>query len=150
VLSKALIVLLVLSSRAYGEITDSTRLTTGEIRQVFSDVRDDARVQDAANTSAVNFWCSSGAFTSAWSNGEHSGKVAGRWRAVNDQRCVVIESGLEEVGDTERCGPILRHGPHYLSVNPDRSIHGVHALSTMTAEERRLNCPASRERSGTP
>ncbi len=139
-LSTAISGLLVAGALADTTPPDSTRLTTGEIAQVFSGVRDDATVQDAAGTSAVNFWCADGTFTNAWSNGTRSGKVVGRWRAFNDERCVVITSGHPEFEDVERCSPILRTGERYLSVNPDGSIHGVHTLSTITATEARTHC----------
>jgi hypothetical protein len=142
-LSKTVIAVLVLATPAYAESPGSTQLTTEEIRQAFSGVRDDARVQDEANTRAVNFWCANGVFTTEWSNGERSGKVVGRWRAIDNQRCVTILSGLGEPGDKERCGPILRRGEHYLSVNPDGSIHGVHSLSAITAADIRAKCLAA-------
>jgi hypothetical protein len=135
--------LIVIGSIACAEPQSSVRLTTEEIRQIFSGVRDDAMVQDAAGTSAVNYWCADGTFTNEWSNETGSGQVVGRWRAINDQRCVVIFSGLPDDSDTERCSPILRDGGQYLSVNPDGSIHGVHTLSPITTEEIHANCQKS-------
>jgi hypothetical protein len=132
--------LVILGPKAYAELQDSTRLTTEEIVRVFSGARDDAMVQDAAGTSAVNYWCADGTFINTWSNEQDSGRVIGRWRAVNDERCVVIVSGLPEYGAAERCGPILRDGEQYLSVNPDGSIHGVHTLAPMTTLETRAHC----------
>lgn len=133
-------VLPVIGSMTYAATPAVDRLTTDEIRQLFAGVRDDARVQDAANTSAVNYWCVNGTFSSNWSNGTNSGKVIGRWRAIDDQRCIVADSGLGGDGGLERCGPILRDGDRYLSVNPDGSIHGIHTLAPLTAEESRAHC----------
>lgn len=104
-------------------------LTTAEIRTTFSDARDSATVMDAVGTTAVNHWYADGTFTSEWSNRESSGKVTGRWRAFDNQRCVIIESGLPDHTDRERCSPILRRGDNYVSINADGSIHGVHTVT---------------------
>ena len=135
--------LLVILSTGCTEPESSNRLTTEEIRQTFSSVRDDATVQDAKGTRAVNYWCADGTFTNEWSNGTRSGRVIGRWRAINDQRCIVIVSGLREYGNSERCGPIFRDAEQYLSVNPDGSVHGVHTLSPMTIAEKRAHCEST-------
>ena len=140
IFSAVFTVLPVVGSMAYAATPGGDRLTTEEIRQLFTGVRDDARVQDAEGTSAVNYWCADGTFSSNWSNGTISGKVIGRWRAINDQRCIVADSGLDGDGGLERCGPILRDEDRYLSVNPDSSIHGIHTLSPLTAEENRAQC----------
>ncbi len=142
-LSIVLISALMIGLQADAEVSPGNRLTTEEIQQVFSGARDEAIVRDAADTRAVNFWCDNGALTTLWSNGERSGRVAGRWRAVNGQRCVTIVSGLRASEGAERCSPIVRNGEAYLSFNPDGSIHGVHSLSAMTPLEARENCKAA-------
>ena len=112
------------------------RLSTEEIRQVFANVRDDARVQDAAGTTAVNFWYADGSFTNAWSNQHGSGTVQGRWRAQDGKRCIVITAGLPERIGKESCSRVLRRGQEYLSLNPDGSIHGIHTLTPMAGAQR--------------
>jgi hypothetical protein len=49
-------------------------LISEEIREVFADVRDDAKVQDKSGTEAVNYCYANGSFTSQWSNSSGSGK----------------------------------------------------------------------------
>ena len=131
---------LVLGAMACAELQTDTPLTTDEIRRVFSGVRDDALVQDAEGTRAVNYWCADGTFVSSWSNGSTSGRVAGRWRAIDNQRCVAILSGPEEYAGTERCGPIVRSGEQYLSFDPDGSIHGIHTLSPIPPGDSGPDC----------
>jgi hypothetical protein len=116
---------------------DADRLSTEEIRQVFANVRDDANVQDSAGTTAVNYWYADGAFTNEWSNQSRAGKVQGRWRAQDDQRCITITVGLPDRIGQEKCSPVFRRGQQYISVNSDGSIHGIHALSPIT--ERKLD-----------
>ena len=142
-LSMTLISALMIGLQADAENSRSNRLTTEEIQRVFSGARDGAIVRDAADTRAVNFWCNNGVLTTRWSNGDRSGGVVGRWRAVNGQRCVTIVSGLRASEGTERCSPIVRSGEAYLSFNPDGSIHGVHSLFAMTPAEARENCKAA-------
>jgi hypothetical protein len=105
------------------------RLSTIEIRETFSGVRDDAIVQDSAGTRAVNYWYADGRFTNQWSNRGGSGKVTGQWWADKDQRCILIQSGLPDRIGKQACAPVYRHGSEYLSLNPDGSIHGRHTLS---------------------
>ena len=104
-----------------------------EILQAFADVRDDAKVQDAAGTRAVNHWYTDGAFVSLWSNGVDSGEVTGTWRVENDMRCITISTGLPQRVGKESCGAVFRRGSEYLSFNPDGSIHGIHTLSPLKA-----------------
>lgn len=111
---------------------DTVRLSTEKIRTVFANVRDDARVQDAVGTIAVNFWYADGSFTNAWSNEHGSGTVQGHWRAQDDKRCIVITAGLADRIGKESCSPVLRRGKEYLSINPDGSIHGIHRLTPIT------------------
>ncbi len=134
---------LALGAITCAELQSGIPLSTDEIREAFSGVRDDAIVQDAEGTRAVNYWCADGTFVSEWSNGSVLGRVAGRWWALDDQRCVVIVSGPEELVDTERCGPVLRSGEQYLSVDPDGSIHGIHTLSPMPSGDSGSNCGSS-------
>ncbi|MFK8048380.1 MAG: hypothetical protein AB8B81_08105 [Halioglobus sp.] len=107
------------------------QLTDEEIIRAFSDVRDNAEVQDVAKTRAVNSWYADGRFISRWNNGVDSGEVTGTWRVENDLRCVTISSGLPQRHGQESCGPVYRRGSKYLSVNSDGSIHGIHTLSPL-------------------
>ena len=102
-----------------------------EIAKAFSDVRDDAQVQDAAGTRAVNHWYADGRFTSHWSNDLDSGEVTGTWRVEKNLRCIIIATGVPERVGTNRCGFLFRRGNEYLSLNPDGSIHGIHTLSPL-------------------
>ena len=106
-------------------------LSTAEIIEIFSDVRDDAQVQDSVGSSAVNYWYADGRFVSNWSNADRSGKVEGKWRAFDDERCVTIFKGLPDRIGKESCAPILRQGEKYLSTNPDGSVHGVHTVTPL-------------------
>ena len=108
------------------------KLNGGEILRTFADVRDDAKVQDAAGTRAVNHWYSDGNFISRWSNGLDSGEVTGTWRIEKNMRCITITAGLPQRVGKERCGPVFRRGSEYLSFNSDGSIHGIHTLSPLT------------------
>ena len=110
---------------------DGRRLSTEEIRRVFADVRDDAELQDAVGTRAVNYWYSNGTFTNEWSNARGSGKVTGRWRAHDNQRCIIITTGLPDRTGKESCGPLFRRGQKIISVSSDGGIHGIHTLSTI-------------------
>ncbi len=112
-------------------LAGAEQLSTEQIQQAFSDVRDDALVQDAAGTTAVNIWYADGSFVNNWSNAEASGRVTGRWRALHDQRCIVIESGLPEREGKEFCGAIYKQGEVYLSVNTDGSVHGRHRTTPL-------------------
>lgn len=107
------------------------QLSGEEILQAFNDVRDDAKVQDAAGTRAVNYWYADGRFVSRWNNAVDSGEVAGTWRVENDLRCITISSGLAQRIGQESCGPVFRRGNTYLSFNPDGSVHGIHTLSPL-------------------
>lgn len=102
-----------------------------EILQAFADVRDDAKVQDAAGSRAVNLWYTDGTFISRWSNGVDSGEVTGTWRVENDMRCITISTGLPQRVGKESCAAVFRRGSEYLSFNSDGSIHGIHTLSSL-------------------
>ena len=114
------------------DLRGAVPLTTEEIRSVFRNVRDDARVQDEAGTRAVNHWYADGRFTNSWSNDNASGSVQGRWRASDGKRCIVITVGLPDRIGRESCSTVLRRGDEYLSLNPDGSIHGIHRLSPIS------------------
>ncbi len=126
-----LVVGLLFSAAVCAQPTDAVRLSTSEINQAFADVCDYADVQDSAGTTAVNQWHSNGVLINVWSNGNRSGTVTGSWHADNDLRCVTIVSGIPELENTTRCGPVYRRGDDYFSINADGSVHGVHRLSSM-------------------
>lgn len=107
------------------------QLSGEEILQAFSDVRDDAEVQDAAGTRAVNHWHADGRFISRWSNGVDSGEVTGMWRVENDLRCITVSAGLPQRVGQEICGAVFRRGGKYVSFDSDGSIHGIHTLSPL-------------------
>ncbi len=107
------------------------RLSGEEILLAFNNVRDDAQVQDAAATIAVNHWHEKGTFVTLWTNQKQSGTVTGQWFVRNDTRCVIIESGLPSFDDEARCGPIYQRDDRYYTVNRDGTVHGIHALSKL-------------------
>ena len=112
-----------------GPPADAVALSTAEIQAAFADVRDEAEVQDAAGTRAVNYWYSDGTFTNRWRNATAAGEVTGRWWAENDKRCVEITGGLPEREGQVRCAPVYRLGDVYFSTEQDGSVHGAHRLS---------------------
>lgn len=124
------------ADKQFEETSSKQQLTGEEIKRAFSNVRDDAQVQDAAGTSAVNYWHADGRFINRWSNAAARGEVIGRWRVVGDKRCINIQSGLPEREGKEFCSPIYRAGTDYVTINADGSIHGVHTLSPMTEQEK--------------
>ena len=130
-LKLSLVAVIALSTLQTADLGDAVRLSTEEIKQAFANVRDEAQVQDSAGTTAVNYWYADGRFVNEWSSQNDSGRVTGRWRAENDQRCILISSGLPDRIGKETCGPVYRRGQIYLSLNPDGSIHGKHRLSPM-------------------
>jgi hypothetical protein len=112
-----------------------TPLTGEEISKTFSNVEDHAQVQDKAKTHATNLWLDDGKFTSTWRNDRSNGIVIGKWYVQEDQRCVIIETGLPDITGKPTCGPIYRQGDSYFSVNTDGSIHGIHQLSPLHETE---------------
>jgi hypothetical protein len=108
---------------------DAVILTTIEVREAFANVKDEAEVQDAAGTRAVNYWYSNGTFTNRWRNATASGEVTGRWWAEDNKRCVEITSGLPEREGKVRCAPVYRLGDVYYSIEQDGRVHGAHRLS---------------------
>ena len=105
------------------------RLLGDDILKAFSNVRDDAEVQNIARTRAINYWYADGRFVSRWWHARGSGEVVGVWRVRDDLRCVTIISGLPNAERDERCSAISRLGDKFQSLNPDGSIHGLHTLS---------------------
>ncbi len=106
-------------------------LSGEQILSAFSDVIDQADIQDEAGTTAVNQWHSDGRFVNRWKNAADSGEVIGTWRVVGDQRCVLISAGLEGAIGKEKCSPVFKSGERYMSVNADGSIHAFHTLRVM-------------------
>lgn len=117
----------------------AVRLDTDAISRHFSDVCDRAEVQDTDGTVAINHWHADGRLVNQWRNGDTTGRVTGRWYARDNQRCVVILSGLPGADQTPRCGPVFQLGPDFFSLNSDGSIHGIHRLKPMQSGEQ--PCP---------
>jgi len=122
-------------SFANGTLSELTPLTSEEIHKTFSNVKDQAQVQDKAKTRATNLWLDDGQFTSTWRNSQANGIVSGKWYVQESQRCVIIETGLPDLTGKPKCGPIYRQGDSYLTVNPNGSIHGIHQLSPLHETE---------------
>jgi len=118
-------------SRSELDIAACTPLSGDTIASAFADVVDEADVRDLENGRAKNHWYDDGRFTSDWSAGDMKGSVAGTWHVEEDQRCVVIESGLKGSEGKKTCSPIYACDAGLVSVNADGSIHGVHTLSKM-------------------
>jgi hypothetical protein len=110
------------------EASGLIQLTGEEIRQVFSNVKDIAQVQDLSKTRATNMWLDDGRFTSTWRNENADGIVTGTWYVQDSQRCVSIQTGLPKAARETKCGPIYRQDDRYFSVNSDGSIHGIHQI----------------------
>ena len=89
----------------------------------------DGQLIPPSDPARVYYWYSDGSFTSEWSNARDSGKVTGRWRPHDNQRCIIITAGLPDRTGKENCGPLFRKGEKIISVNSDGSIHGIHTLS---------------------
>ena len=115
-----------------GPPPDAVALGTEEIRVAFADVKDEAEVQDASGTRAINYWYADGTFTNRWRNANASGEVTGRWWAENDKRCVEITCGLPEREGVTRCSPVYRLGDVYFSTDQDGSVHGAHRLAPIS------------------
>ena len=110
-----------------------TKLTTAQITDTFSNVIDRGEVQDQRGISAETHWYADGRFVSRWwqpSEGDPDPEpqsVAGHWRAENDLRCVAFAPLTDNPWS---CAAVWRlEDGRYLSMNPDGSIHGLHALT---------------------
>lgn len=121
-------------SEVPSELDEKTvQLSREEILQAFSDVRDDAEVQDDDGSIAVNYWYADGKFISAWSNAAASGEVIGKWRVKDNLRCITITKGLAKREGVESCNPVFRRGDKFLSFNSDGSVHGIHTLTPLSS-----------------
>lgn len=127
------LVVLLFAPLATAQPAGAVRLSTEAILQSFSNVCDNAEVQDTAGTRASNAWYADGRLVNRWSNGETSGTVIGRWTAEDGLRCVVILTGLPGAEGTQRCAPVYHAGTDFFSINPDGSVHGIHRLMPMDA-----------------
>ena len=110
-----------------------TKLTTAQITDTFSNVIDRGEVQDQRGISAETHWYADGRFVSRWWQPSESDpdpepqSVAGHWRAENDLRCVAFAPLTDNAWS---CAAVWRlEDGRYLSMNPDGSIHGLHALT---------------------
>lgn len=120
---------------AAGVPEGAVALNTSEIERLFSDALDLAEVQDEEGTRATNHWYSDGTFTVEWGNELASGEVRGKWWAENDQRCIIIETGVEGREGQVSCSPVFRLGDVILSVEPDGRIHGLHTVTPLPASQ---------------
>ncbi|HCG94152.1 MAG TPA: hypothetical protein DEX20_00810 [Halieaceae bacterium] len=121
------------------DLVGKTRLTSTEITRLFSDVIDRGEVQNERGISAETHWHADGTFVSRWwtqanpaSDANDSGtvkKVTGWWRAEHDLRCVTFDSGTQP--DWSCAEVWLLDDGRILSLNPDRSAHGLHRLSPL-------------------
>ena len=122
------------------DLVDKTRLTSTEIKRLFSDVIDRGEVQNERGISAETYWHADGTFVSRWwteanpahdANGKGSvtQEVRGRWRAERDLRCVTFDSGAQP--DWSCAEVWLLDDGRILSLNPDGSAHGLHRLSPL-------------------
>ncbi|MCR9185469.1 MAG: hypothetical protein NXH81_08740 [Halieaceae bacterium] len=114
---------------------NAVQLTSSEIEAAFANVRDNAEVQDGRGGEAVNHWFADGRFTSEWRSAAGRGTVSGYWRAVDDRRCIIIETGLPERAGVEECTPLYRLDNQYISVNAAGTVHGLHTLSPITTAD---------------
>ena len=119
--------------RSISDFELQTKLTTAQITDTFSNVIDRGEVQDQRGISAETHWYADGRFVSRWWQPSESDpdpepqSVAGHWRAENDLRCVAFAPLTDNAWS---CAAVWRlEDGRYLSMNPDGSIHGLHALT---------------------
>ena len=125
------------------DLVGKIRLTSIEITRLFSDVIDRGEVQNDRGISAETHWHADGTFVSRWwtdvnpsgdagdksDEGAVTQEVRGRWRAEHDLRCVTFDSGAQP---DWLCAEVwLLDDGRVLSLNPDRSAHGLHRLSPL-------------------
>ena len=113
------------------DFAQAVQLSTSEIVETFSDTLDRAVVQNEKGISAETRWLSSGRFETRWwrETGEAPkiNVVSGRWKAENNERCVLFEGTSE--GEWQ-CTPIFQSADGaIISLNGDGSVHGVHQIS---------------------
>lgn len=119
--------------RSLSDFEPQTKLTTAQIVDTFSNVIDRGEVQDQRGISAETHWYADGRFVSRWwqrsendANPETQ-SVAGHWRAENDLRCVAFAPLTDNAWS---CAAVWRlEDGRYLSMSPDGSVHGLHALT---------------------
>jgi hypothetical protein len=131
------------------DLVGKTRLTSTEIRRLFSDVIDRGEVQNQRGISAETHWHADGTFVSWWwtqastvtdasdasdasdvrDKGAVKREVTGRWRTERDLRCVTFDLGTQP--DWSCAEVWLLDDGRILSLNPDGSIHGLHRLSPL-------------------
>ena len=109
---------------------EGRRLTSDEIRLVFSGLLEQSQIADARGTSATNVWRPDGTFVSRWRNDLASSEIHGTWHAKDNQRCV--SSGSL---DQDSCYTIFEFEEQYFSINPDGSVHGAHKPSALRTGE---------------
>ena len=111
-----------------------TRLTTGRITALFSNVIDRGEVQDGRGISAETYWYADGRFISRWWRGQRiddapKQQIRGHWRAERNLRCVTLSSA--KPSDWSCAEVWLLEDGRVLSLNPDGSAHGLHRLSPL-------------------
>ena len=111
-------------------LAEGVRLRTSEILETFSDTLDRGVVQNEKGISAETRWLSSGRFETRWwreaGEAPKINVVSGRWKAENNERCVLFEGTSE--GEWQ-CNPLYQHTDgSFVSLNDDGSVHGIHYL----------------------
>ena len=112
-----------------------SRLSTVQIASFFSDVIDRGDVQDQPEIEAETRWYADGRFVSRWwyrASGDgdsENQRVAGRWKAQDNLRCVTFNPGSS--ADWSCAEVWLLDDGRILSLNPDGSPHGVHRISPL-------------------
>ena len=112
-------------------LAEGVRLRTSEILETFSDTLDRGVVQNEKGISAETRWLSSGRFETRWwrETGEAPkiNVVSGRWKAENNERCVLFEGTSE--GEWQ-CTPVFQSADGaIISLNGDGSVHGIHQIA---------------------
>lgn len=107
----------------------SVALTSAEIKRVFANVRDEAKLLDAPSTRATNHWYKDGTFQTEWRSENGDGMASGAWWVDANKRCTRIDKGPQTLVGNTNCGTILRRGAHFISLNEDGSEHGQHTLT---------------------
>ena len=112
-------------------LAKAVQLRTSEILETFSDTLDRGVVQNEKGISAETRWLSSGRFETRWwreaGEAPKINVVSGRWKAENNERCVLFEGTSE--GEWQ-CTPVFQSADGaIISLNGDGSVHGIHQIA---------------------
>ncbi len=105
------------------------KLTSSEITDTFSGVKETYTAKDIPGLTAESTWSADGKISTDWKIGSKSGNIQGKWYVENDMRCIKHDEPLAD-GTVTECQAIYRTGDYYTSLNPDGSLHGIHRVNS--------------------